>query len=306
MDTLLKHKETFNSFIATAKISPEETISNAYHFIKEISGEYYDNKKMNKHYGDLLSLLSYLEARCLGRKNMIDFSKKFYCKETPYISNMENIIDYIIWDGRRKLMGLNAENEEDLFDWKFQYRCVDASHVIYNLCLENGIKCRIVTIFPGFDNRGLVDSHISKHCFNIIDFKNKYYLVDITFAQFFTKMDNHIERLGVVGLEGPSVGCYMSLTEKGRKTAYKILTDGYTELTEEIFKIYMDSFSLSFRNGLFYDENDKCGISYTIDDYLGFLYSSDSQLKHEKIKCLGRQKNPLSNPTIDFKNLHYL
>jgi len=168
--------------------------------------------------------------------------------------------------------------------------------------LRNGIKCEVVTIYPGYDPSAKLDIDISKHCFNVVEYNSKYYLIDITYAQFFNKSNNHLDRLGVAGLEGPNVGCYISLTPKGENIAKKILTNGYIELNEDVFKNYMDAFTLSFRNGLFYEKgNSSFCVPYSVDDYKKFLSGTDSQLKHEKLKCLGRQKRPLNNLNINLK-----
>lgn len=298
---VLEHKAVLYSYMKTVKTTPNSTISEAYSFIKQIANIYYVNNKMSQYYNSLVSLILYLEAKCLGHKNMLEFSKKIDISNSP---DKEDLLNYIIWSARKYIMGPYVDDEEELYNWNFQYQCVDASNYIYHLCSENGIKCQVVTIYPGYDPSAKLDIDISKHCFNVVEYNSKYYLIDITYAQFFNKSNNHLDRLGVAGLEGPNVGCYILHTPKGENIAKKILTDGYIELDEDVFKNYMDAFTLSFRNGLFYEkENSSFCIPYSVDDYKKFLSGTDSQLKHEKLKCLGRQKRPLNNLNINFKKI---
>ena len=85
------------------------------------------------------------------------------------------------------------------------------------------------------------------------------------------------------------------------------MTDGYIELEDEVFKTYLDAFTLSFRNGLYYEENkDNIILPYSMKDYTRFLSGKDSQARHEKVKCLGRQERPLEDPNIDFKSIKYM
>lgn len=301
----LEHKNILDAYIEMSKIDPDDTITKAYSFIKQVASTYYRNSKMDTNYTTLLSYLMHLEYKCLGSKNMLKFSRKM---PTTKCSDEKNVLDSIVWNTRKHLMGYGARGIVDLYDWNFQYKCVEASNYIHQLCQDNGLKCQVVTIYPGYDSSACINYFdILRHCFNIIKYNSKYYLLDITYAQFFDNNVNHIGRLGVPLFDGPSVGCYMLLTEKGRNIAYKILTDGYIELTEDVFKTYMDSFTLSFRNGLFYEKNDSsfC-VPYSIDDYEKFLAGFDSQVKHEGVKCLGRQKRPLRNPNIDFKIKQYM
>ena len=303
----LEHKKVLDLYVKLAETKPDIAMSNAYHFIKQVCGIYYRNNSMDKNYSALISPLTYLEATCLGSKNMIKFSKKFCAFEHPTPSK-NDMLNYLIWNGRKYIMGHGIDDDDivDLYDWHFQYQCVKASDYIYELCNDHNIKCKKVIIYPGYDSSVWVDSHLSKHCFNIIEYNDKNYLVDITYAQFFKKCDNALDRLGVVGLEGPSVGCYMSLTEKGKNIAYKILNDGYIELDEDVFKTYMDAFTLSFRNGLFYEDgnNDFC-VPYSVDDYKRFLCCNDRP-SLEKVKCLGKQKRPLNNPNLNFSNMRFM
>ena len=303
----LEHKAVLDSYLKSAKRKPEETIIKAYDFAKQVANTYYRNQEMDSNYSYLTSAIHRLESKCLGSKNMLEFSRKM--NTTEYPRKKDGFFNYVVWNVRRRLMGDGADDIEDLFNWKFQYKCTDAASLVNTICnyeFEH-VKSKKVTIYIGYDPSVYIDFDIDLHCFNIVEYDSKRYLVDVTYAQFFDKSTNHIGRMGIPRLEGPSVGYYMLLTEKGRDIAYKILTDGYIELDDGVFKTYLDAFTLSFRNGLFYEDgnNDFC-VPYSVDDYKRFLVGADSQVKHEKKKCLGRQQRPLKNPNLNFRNMNFM
>jgi len=297
------HMNIIKAYLNKAKKYPDEAMAEAYDFVRQISDNYYVDSKMDLNYNEIYHALLHLELKSYGSKNMVQFSRKM---DTTKLPSKDNPLDYIIWNTRRYLMGDGAEDIEDLYNWKFQYRCVDASEYV-NMCCRHyfdNIKSTMKTIYTGYNASVYIDFDIAKHCFNIIEYGSKRYLVDVTYAQFFNNNLNHVERMGIPRFEGPSVGYYMSLTEKRRNIAYKLLTDGYIELDDDVFKIYLDAFTLAFRNGLYYENGDKdfC-VPYSIDDYNKFLSGKDSQVKHEKVKCLGIQYQPLNNPNFDFKSI---
>lgn len=304
--TAQEHKKILDSYLKSAKRKPDETINKAYDFVKRVANIYYKNSEMDPNYNFLISALHRLESKCLGRKNLLEFSKKMNTNDYP--RKQDDFFNYLVWHVRRYLMGDGAEDVEDLFNWKFQYRCTDAASLVNLICKYDfkNLKSERATIYIGYDRSKYIDFDIDLHCFNIVEYESKRYLVDITYAQFFDKSMNHIGRMGIPKLEGPSVGYYMLLTDRSRDIAYKILTDGYIELDDEILKIYLGAFTLSFRNGLFYEDgNNNFCVPYSIKDYKKFLKGTDSQVKHEKIKCLGRQQRPLNNPSMDFKNIKH-
>ena len=298
-----EHTLILGSYLKNAQSDPAKAMSMAYNFIKQVAKDYYHNEKMDPSFNTLINYLRHMEVECLGKKNIVKFSKMIDLSKNSFIS--VNILDYIVWRTRKYLMGNVGDNTvQDLYNWNFRFKCVLAADYFKQLCQNIDIKCDVLTIYPGYDPKVKLDVGIAKHCFNIVQYNGKKYLVDITLAQFFNKNENNIERLGIPKLMAPSVGCYMLLSEKGREIAYKILSDGYVELTEEVLKIYLDSFTLFFRNGLYYEQEDSSfNVQYDINDYMLFFAGEDSQTRHEKIQCLGRQKKPLNNSQIDFKNM---
>lgn len=101
---------------------------------------------------------------------------------------------------------------------------------------------------------------------------------------------------------GCKPGVYMLMTEKGKKIANKLIRDGYVKLDEETLKLYLDSFTISFRNGLYYERTEDFSYTtdYTADDYLDFLWGKDNLLNYEDRSWLGFQKRPLKNPQMSF------
>lgn len=280
-----------DEFIEIAKTDPEKALNDGYSFIKNIAHNYYDNGCMNDNYYKLLSKLGQLECKSLSYHNLLDFHYPF---DTLHPPSREDVLEYIIWCGRKHLM-YGDDPIEDLYQWDFKNLCYYGSWKIEETCRKLGIKCRVIKLIPGFSPRKKIPCKLNFHCFNIIEFESKYYLVDITLAQFFCGQDNHLGRLGVAGLEGPNVGCYMVRLKGGKELAKQLFTTGYVELDENTFKTYMDAFMLKFRNGLYYEENGVI-LPYSVDQYRMFLQGEDSQVKHEKVLCLGKQKRPLKNP----------
>lgn len=94
----------------------------------------------------------------------------------------------------------------------------------------------------------------------------------------------------------------MLMQNNGVNISKSILQDGYIVLNEDVFKTYLDAFTISFRNGLYYEETNDFSYTtkYTIDDYIIFLNGYDSQINHEIKDTLGYQKRPLKNYQLSF------
>lgn len=96
----------------------------------------------------------------------------------------------------------------------------------------------------------------------------------------------------------------MLLNEERENVAKELLKKGYIILTPDTLKHYLDGFTLSFRNGLYYEQN---GISYTTpytyEQYLDFLYTDASLTDYEDRSLLGYQKRPLRNPNFEFNKV---
>lgn len=293
-----------NTYRELAEARSEGTLEDAYRFIKEIAPKYYDGVYIVGNYDVLLCELKAIERCTFNGAYLLDFSTPFNPYQGP---SEEDILDYIIWEAR--LFSIISRHYEldkikDVCHLPIDGYCFYVSDEIRRMCIEYGIECKFYEFYPGFSHEGNISWHCKKHCFVIISINSKRYLVDITFAQFFHKHNNHPDRLGILGLEGPSVGYYMMRLKGGEEIARELCTKGYIELDDNVFKTYMDAFMLSFRNGLFYEENgillpkegflpeNNIILPYDMDEYMSFLSSSDSQAKYEKWHCLGRQRRP--------------
>ena len=298
MDSVKSHIETMCHLIELAKKIPEKAIDESYHFIKQIAPYYYDGEYMVEDYNNLLYRLRRIEKISLSSRNILEFHQLFDPKNPP---NGNDLLDYIVWQGRKELIDEKHMEKEDptidLYTWEFANMCFFCSKEIEITCNKLGIECHLICIAPGFDPSVDLNSYFKFHYFNIIKYNQKYYLIDVTLPQFFQERYNHPGKLGVVGIDGPDIGCYMMHLKRGPEIAMKLFTDGYIELDEETFKTYMDSFTLSFRNAIYYEENDNI-FPYSIRQYRRFLNGKDSQANHEKTYCLGIQTRPLKNPDI--------
>ena len=137
----------------------------------------------------------------------------------------------------------------------------------------------------------------------IVEIENKNYIVDCTYRQFFRADTNNIDRLGVIGLCGCDPGVFMMQNKDRKRVALTLLKSGWIECTKENFKHYLDGFTLSFRNGLYYDwlgEIDY-SVGYTVDDYLDFLTGDDFITNYEPLEGLGEQEYPLKNKGLKFR-----
>ncbi len=72
---------------------------------------------------------------------------------------------------------------------------------------------------------------------------------------------------------------------------------GWIEATDQNLKAYFDSFAISFRNGIYYEDmkNIIFKTDYQAEDYISFLDGKGSQLEKESVISLGRQMRPLKS-----------
>lgn len=222
--------------------------------------------------------------------------------------NLDFIIEYIIYRVRKFILQDYFLYDNNINDLLFQNinltnRCRECSLFIKNICDENNIKSYIISIYPGYDKKSNLYDGNGYHFANIIKYSNKYYLIDITYSQFFYKFRNNLNRLGILNTGGCNPGVFMLMTDMGKKITNELISNRYIELNEEILKTYLDAFTISFRNGLYY-ENTKdftYTTNYSVDDYIKFLSGKDNQINHENIDYLGVQLKPLKSKNLIFK-----
>lgn len=96
---------------------------------------------------------------------------------------------------------------------------------------------------------------------------------------------------------------FMKMDETRIEVATSLLTRGWIKLDDINLKAYLDGFTMSFRNGLYYEETEDYSFKpvYTYDDYEMFLREEDNQINHEAREILGYQNRPLKKP-LKMKN----
>ena len=278
-------------------------INKMYSFMKSVANDYYHKNRIDRTYEFL-------------RKDFLYYKKK-YSNElliNPKVRynnlNQDFFIEYLIYRARKYIL----EEYCDLFDKtneiliqniNLSNKCMECSEYIKKICDENNIESYIISIYPGYDKKSMLYNGCGYHFANIIKYNNKYYLIDVTYSQFFYKFRNNLNRLGILDTSGCSPGIFMLMFDKGKNIANTVISNGYIELNEEIFKTYLDAFTVSFRNGLYYEETNDFSFTtyYTVDDYINFLKGIDNQIKHEKRLYLGYQLKPLKNKQLVFENI---
>ena len=276
-----------------------EKIKQVYTFIKQISPDLYHYGFMESGYKHLINTVIDFEYNLLPNEFIIPSNPIFtnQLQEISSQSSPEQILSYLVNETRRflieKYSKTNKENDINKMD--FANYCKEASQKVKQHCDEQKIRCEKVIIHPGFSEEEFLYNGNRFHFMNIVYINNIRYLVDCTYRQFFTLRLNMLERIGIVNLSGCKPGIFMLMTESRKKTAEKILKDGWIELTESVLKDYLDGFSLSFRNGLYYEKTNDFSFTtpYSANDYMRFLLGEDNQVNHEGNEVLGYQKKPL-------------
>jgi len=277
----------------------ENTNCNNYKRALEISYDYI--KSVNSHYNtnSIYQLIVKLHQIDTLYPNL-----KIINIDIPLNKEFNSIIDYIVYQTRIYLLNIMKRKKIDnLNNIDFTNYCKISSEYVEKLCQKYSIKCFTIPIYPAYENEIKVFNGSGFHYINIIIYNNIEYLVDITYLQFFNIWKNNIEKIGLTNIQSLNVGTNILRNIKGKNIVTTLLFNGYIRLTKEVFKIYLDSFTISFRNGLYYEHyNDYRYITdYTIEDYINFLTGSDNQIKHEGLSNLGFQMHSLSKK-LNLKN----
>ena len=277
----------------------EEVLEGIYQYVKENSYKYYSKGLMHPGYGVIRDAIYELESYVKGK--IIDVNVNFSLKDK---SNC--FIEYLVYLGRKYLIEKhyrilkNISDKIDLNNFNFTNYCRESAKYIKRICDEKGIDNYLLPIYPGYTNKYNLFNGSGYHFANIIYYNNKYYLIDITYSQFFYKDRNNLERIGLVNISGCTSGRFMLFDDINKNMAINLLKNCYIELNEEILKRYLDAFTISFRNGLYYENTNDFSFktNYTIDDYISFLKGNDNQVKHEGYENLGYQKRPLKKKIL--------
>lgn len=295
-----KHSKIIDSYYD--KINKEnhiQILNELYDFIKGITSNYYKNREILRQYDFLKTEL----LLCEKKENSIKIL------DVPVRLNdldKDNIIEYIVLKTRKfllktKLLGDN--NQVKLEELNLSNDCHKAAHFIKYLCDKYNVESYLLPIYPGYSKESMLYNGNGYHFANIIKYNNKYYLVDTTYSQFFYTVRNNLNRLGILNTGGCNPGVFILMHKMGNRIAAELITNGYIELNEEIFKSYLDAFTISFRNGLYYEQTNDYSFTaeYTIDDYMKFINGEDSQIEREGRLYLGYQMVPLNDYKINFK-----
>ena len=274
-------------------------MDNIYSYIKYISNDYYNKGFIRTEFDNILAAMLFIEETSHYNK-IFDFDMPILYKNEK--APRDDYIKYLVYKTRRQTLKFYDRDKIDTRYIDYANKCIETAQELFRNCTKDGVKSYIVRVYPAYEHENSIENSLCCHYFNIVFYNNKCYLVDLTYAQFFTPHKNVFNRLGVMKADGCDVGRYMMQNDKSKMIVEKIIKEGFIEINEEIFKTYMDAFTLSFRNGLYYESNNinSFEVNYSIDDYIKFLQGEDDQINHEGIDNLGKQKRPLKKYNIDF------
>lgn len=275
----------------------EEIFSKMYKYVKEVTANYYLGDEMHDYFYYFLDHLLACEERFEGRKSLfvpvdLDCYGEDSFLDTLVYKTREYLISECIFGGFRG----------KLSDIDFTNKCMIASSYVSDFCREEGVSNYNLEIYPGYDANERLFEGSGYHFANIIKYEGEYYLVDVTYPQFFYTVRENLDRLGIVDFSCCNVGTFVLMDEKRLNVAKLLLKDGYVKFDDKTFKNYLDPFTISFRNGLYYESTSDFSYTteYLIDDYIRFLLGEDSQVRYEGLQNLGYQKRPLKDPQLDF------
>ena len=283
-------------YLETKKINNDnynEILEKVYCYVKSKLNDLYNGKYLHPEYSIIRNSLMMMEDNIKGK--LINTNSYFNINNKP-----EDLIEYLVYEARRYLINkyysYYLKKENILIDeLNLTNYCEDSANYIKTICDRKKIKCFIIPIYPGYTDKINLYNGTGFHFANIVYYNNNYYLIDITYSQFFYKNRNNLERIGLIDISNCKPGLFMLNNNQNKKLAIELLEKGYIKLDEDKLKRYLDAFTISFRNGLYYESTDDFSYttSYTIYDYVNFLKGYDNQINHEGIDNLGYQKRPM-------------
>ena len=296
---LYKHENVIMNYYNNnyGKISNKQLLDNIYKYVKCITKYYCSYNEISNYYKFVRGDILYIERKLSGNEKILNVKARFDDL------NVDNFIEYIVYQTIKYLLQCESLTRFDLCKLNVANKCDDASTYVKKICENYHVKSYVLSIYPGYKKTARLFNGSGYHFANVVKYENKYYLIDLTYSQFFGSIRNNLERLGLLQMSGCDVGRFMMMSDQDVNIATNLIRNGYIELNDDILKRYLDAFTISFRNGLYYentlDFSYKC--CYTIDDYVKFLKGIDNQINHEQEGNLGFQKKPLKNALLDFK-----
>ncbi len=294
---LEEHKQTINAYAKEIhEYNYQIIMSKIYQYAKKIAVYYYEENP----YG-LQALNYYILSveQTLKDKKILNIPISFRLDD-----EINNFIDHLVYTTRKSLISKHIFQNTNIIhlnNVRFANKCMQASEIVQTLCDTYHFENYLLAIYPGYQEEAKLYDDTGYHYANIV-YDQKYYLIDVTYPQFFHANQNNLDRIGIIGLANCDVGTFALMHETRRKVAIQLLQNGYIELDEETFKAYLDPFTISFRNGLYYENKNDFSYTtpYTSKDYIRFLTHKDNQLNHEGKENLGYQKRPLKNWNLNF------
>lgn len=297
-----------------------ESTDHYYSMLHALSGMY----KVMRSYGDASfdKESTYLYERLRDKIISCEYrlSDSFIVESTPYFTYNDEIflgarfdklcteekLDYIVWMTRRALLEHFHDTDKrvkSLRGLPLTNECKRTSYLVSDLCRGFGVDSQVIKIPAAFSDEINLYDGSGFHYFVIAKIDKKEFIIDCTYRQFFRSDNNNLDRMGVVGLCGCDPGVYMMQNRDRKNVALAILKNGWIRCTADNFKHYLDGFTLSFRNGLYYDWLGQVDytVGYTADDYVEFLTGEDYITNYEPLEGLGEQERPLTNKSLRFK-----
>ena len=219
-------------------------------------------------------------------------------------SSIEEILDALVYEERMRLLE-NAQKIgiHSLESLNLENECRLSALAINKMAKSVGLNAKIKIIEPGYLYESPLYCGGGKHVVNLLYYRGKVYLIDVTYSQYFYRKRCVLDKIGAPYISNPNPGAFMVMNPSRRATAERILNDGWIELSMEDFKNYFDGFTMFYRNGSYYEKTGDFSYEpeYSFLDYSRFLGGADNQMLHEGYECLGYQTRALKNPDMSFE-----
>ena len=251
-------------------------------------------------------------------------SERFIISSEPEIKYIDNnkvaiAIEHLreITFGCKPNDGISPDEVTLILDWVVQNSRSIISENFQNICKSSlyGLSdyTQALTLLP-FENLNIpytvndtkhFNNGSESHSFGTVTFpvklentvKNKQYLIDITYRQFFTIVNSSYGKFYDTRKDiGPSAGFYVCITEEGKKFASELLKKGYIELTVNNARIYGSGFECEKLNINNYKDCYKI-INSNGEKYINIINNKQDLLNYS------RENVEFSSESIDFPKL---